>query len=162
LGDDLAKHLPSGDNERQWRHLLNEAQVILHNQPINERRVQQGQVPANSVWFWGAGALPEWVRTKFTRVVSVDGEVAALAKLANIAAIETDWSADSASENILLDLSNAGDGERLDDYLIRIDGALRKKKIRELRIASADGARFAYAPSHRWRFWHAIKPLKTR
>ena len=28
LGDDLAKHLPSGDNERQWRHLMNEAQVI--------------------------------------------------------------------------------------------------------------------------------------
>jgi hypothetical protein len=162
LGDDLAKHLPSGDNERQWRHLLNEAQVILHNQAINLRRIQQGQPPANSVWFWGAGVLPEWVRTKFTRVVSADGEVAALARLANVAAVETDWSVDSVSENILLDLGNAGDGERLDGHLARIDSRLRNKKIGELRIAFADGERYIYAPSHRWRFWRSIKSLMTR
>ena len=161
LGDDLAKHLPSGDNERQWRHLLNEAQVILHNQPVNERRIRQGQLPANSVWFWGAGVLPEWVRTKFTQVVSADGEVAALAKLANAVAVGADWSVDSASENILLDLGNAGDGERLDGHLMRVNDALRNKKIVELRIASSDGARYLYAPSHRWRFWRSIKPLKT-
>jgi hypothetical protein len=159
LGDDLAKHLPSGDNERQWRHLLNEAQVILHNQPVNERRIRQGQLPANSVWFWGAGVLPEWVRTKFTQVVSADGEVAALAKLANAVAVGADWPVDSASENILLDLGNAGDGERLEGHLTRVNDALRSKKIVELRIASADGARYAYAPSHRWRFWRSIKPL---
>src|ERR1700722_658876 len=159
LGDDLAKHLPSGDNERQWRHLLNEAQVILHNQPVNERRIRQGQLPANSVWFWGAGVLPEWVRTKFTGVVSAGVEVAALAKLANAVAVGADWSVDSASENILLDLGNAGDGERLDGHLTRLNDALRHKKIVELRIASSDGARYAYAPSHRWRFWRSIKPL---
>ncbi len=135
--------------------------MILHNQPINERRIQQGQLPANSVWFWGAGVLPEWVRTKFTHVVSADVEVAALAKLANVAAVGADWSGDSVSENILLDLGNTGDGERLDCYLTRIDDALRKKKIGELRIATADGARLAYTPSHRWRFWRSIKPLKT-
>jgi hypothetical protein len=162
LGDDLAKHLPSGDNERQWRHLLNEAQVILHNQPMNERRVQQGQLPANSVWFWGAGVLPEWVRAKFSRVVSADGEVAALAKMANVATVETVWSTDSVSENILLDLGNAGDGERLDGHLTRIDDGLRSKNIGELIIASADGGRYVYASSHRWRFWRSIKPLQSR
>src|SRR5262249_36634556 len=59
LGADLLTHFPHGDNERQWRHLLNEAQVILHNHPVNQRRAQRGQVTANSVWFWGAGALPD-------------------------------------------------------------------------------------------------------
>ena len=63
-------------------------------------------------------------------------EVAALAKLANVAAVEADWSVDSAAANVLLDLGNAGDGERLDGQLARIDGALRNKKIDELRIAS--------------------------
>ncbi|MEP6485454.1 MAG: phosphoglycerate mutase [Rudaea sp.] len=159
LGDDLARHLPSGDNERQWRHLLNEAQVILHNQPINERRTRCGQIPANSVWFWGAGALPDWVRTTFTHVVSADPEVVALAKMANVAVIESDWSTAAMAENSLLDLGNAGDGDRLDGYLIRIDDGLRTRKIRELKIAFADGARYAYSPSHRWRFWRSIKPL---
>ncbi|HEY7871742.1 MAG TPA: phosphoglycerate mutase, partial [Rudaea sp.] len=37
LGDDLMQHLPRGDNERQWRSLFNEAQVILHNHSVNER-----------------------------------------------------------------------------------------------------------------------------
>jgi hypothetical protein len=159
LGDDLARHLPSGDNERQWRHLLNEAQVILHNEPANERRIQRGRLPANSVWFWGAGALPEWVRTKFTRVVSADSEVTALADIARVAAIETDWSNTSTPENILLDLGNSGDGERLDGYLTRIDDALRRKDVGELKIASADGSRFVYSPSHRWRFWRSVRPI---
>ena len=72
LGDDLMRHLPRGDNERQWRSLFNEAQVILHNHPVNARRVQRGQVPANSLWFWGAGKLPDWVRTRFAQVASRD------------------------------------------------------------------------------------------
>ena len=161
LGDDLARHLPSGDNERQWRHLLNEAQVILHNEPVNERRIGQGQLPANSVWFWGAGVLPEWVRSKFARVVSADVEVTALAKIAGVGTIETDWSENSAEQNILLDLGNAGDGERLDGYLARIEYSVRREEISELKISSADGTRYLFSPSHRWRFWRSIKPIAT-
>src|SRR4051812_46074377 len=62
LGADLLPFLPSGDNQRQWHHLLNEAQVILHNHPLNAQRAARGQVAVNSVWFWGAGKLPDWVR----------------------------------------------------------------------------------------------------
>ena len=64
LGDDLfdapARQAPEG---RRWRALLSEAQVVLHNHPLNAQRVAAGLAPVNSLWFWGAGALPDHVRT---------------------------------------------------------------------------------------------------
>jgi len=47
--------------------LLNEAQMVLHAHPLNEAR----DLPINSVWFWGAGRLPE-VPTKRWHSVSAD------------------------------------------------------------------------------------------
>lgn len=38
--------------------LQNEVQMLLHEHPINEARLQQGQKPVNSFWLSGAGALP--------------------------------------------------------------------------------------------------------
>ena len=97
LGADLLPHLPSGDNERQWRHLLNEAQVTLHNHPLNARRLQRGQVPVNSVWFWGAGKLPDWVRTPFAQVFTNDPVALALAKLAQVEAAPVEARPDAFS-----------------------------------------------------------------
>lgn len=141
LGDDLMRHLPSGDNERQWRHLFNEAQVILHNHPVNARRAQRGAVPANTVWFWGAGKLPEWVRAPFTRVASNDDVTIALAKLAKIPVVESKTaSAELAADEAVLINATA---------VPELDAA--KFKTIDLRFAS--GARIRYKSWHRWRFW---------
>lgn len=42
-----------------WLRLSNEIQMLLHAQPLNEQRRQTGLPEANSLWFWGAGQLPE-------------------------------------------------------------------------------------------------------
>ena len=160
LGDDMARHLPTGDNERQWRHLLNEAQVILHNHPLNAARVQRGLPAANSVWFWGEGALPEWVRTPLTRVVSADEPVVALARRAKVPHIDSGWNAQDPAiraDTILLDLGSASDAQGLDVHLTDIDAALKRRGVTSLRIVSADGTRGTYKPSHNWRFWRTSK-----
>ena len=160
LGDDMARHLPSGDNERQWRHLLNEAQVILHNHPLNAARAQRGLSPANSVWFWGEGALPEWVRTPLTRVISGHDPVVALARLAKVAHIDSGWNAEdpaNRADTILLDLGSASDAQSVDVHLANLDAALKRKYVTSLRIVSADGARAIYKPSHAWRVWRSVK-----
>lgn len=41
------------------RRLQNEMQMLLYTHPVNERRVQQGLLPVNSIWFSGTGDLPE-------------------------------------------------------------------------------------------------------
>ena len=145
LGDDLLRHLPSGDNERQWRSLFNEAQVILHNHPINIERVRRDLPAANSLWFWGAGMLPEWVRAPYTRVASEDAAAVALAKLAKIAVANAGATlADlSANEALLIDTANA-----------TIPGVGDFSSI-DLRFSS--GERFRYKAWHRWRFWRRVR-----
>jgi hypothetical protein len=160
LGDDMARHLPSGDNERQWRHLLNEAQVILHNHPLNASRAQRGLSPANSVWFWGEGALPDFVRTPMTRVVSGDEPIVALARLAKVAHVDTGWNAEdpaNRADTILLDLGSASDAQSVDVHLSNLESALKRRYVTSLRIVSADGKRCVYKPAHAWRVWRPIK-----
>ena len=41
---------------RGLRTLQNEAQMLLHNHPLNEAREAQGRLPVNSVWISGSGA----------------------------------------------------------------------------------------------------------
>src|SRR4029079_18720879 len=141
LGDDLMRHLPSGDNERQWRHLFNEAQIILHNHPVNARRARRDAGPANTVWFWGAGKLPEWVRAPFTRIASKDEVTIALAKLAKIPLVER--------KAALAEL--AADESVLIDATVMPDLGAAKFKSIDLRFAS--GERIRYKSWHRLRFW---------
>lgn len=145
LGDDLMQHLPRGANERQWRHLLNEAQVILHNHPVNVRRAQRGLPTANSVWFWGAGSLPDWVRTRITHAVSDDPIVAALAKRAGI---------------VTTGLDQAGKGLPSEGAVLVDAAALPPIDVRLfdcIDLLFASGERFRYKPWHRWRFWRRIR-----
>jgi hypothetical protein len=161
LGDDLMQHLPQGENERQWRHLLNEAQVILHNHPVNARRVQHGQMPANSLWFWGPGTLPEWVRTPFGRVFSSDDIVIALARLAKVAVAAPEPAAVfhiEAKDTLLLDLAYIRDPMALKrDWLDPLDAAFKRRKFKVLHLRFSTGERVSVKPLHRWRFWRRIK-----
>jgi hypothetical protein len=44
--------------DAKWRNALTEAQMILSEHDVNARRESEGKPAINSVWFWGAGALP--------------------------------------------------------------------------------------------------------
>jgi hypothetical protein len=143
LGDDLMRHLPRGDNERQWRSLFNEVQVILHNHPVNARRLQRGQVPANSLWFWGAGRLPEWVRTRFGAVASGDPVVAALAQLAKIPVVDAQAAMSETDCDTLLDTTT----------LAEIDA----RRFSGIELSFASGERVHYRHAHRWRFWRRVR-----
>lgn len=71
--------LPSGEDNVYWRRLLTESQMCL--------KAWSGystQTEAYSAWFWGIGALPEAVSSHFDYVLSSQGEVKGLAKLAGI------------------------------------------------------------------------------
>jgi hypothetical protein len=84
LGADLFEQLPKGEEGRRWRALINEAQVVLHNHPVNAARVARGLPPVNSVWLWGAGALPDWVECGLGRIYSDDLLAWALGHRANV------------------------------------------------------------------------------
>jgi len=55
----IGEHLPTGPEGMRWHALMNEVQMALHEHPVNAAREARGELPVNSVWFWGNGALPK-------------------------------------------------------------------------------------------------------
>ena len=72
--------LPAGNEGSVWRRRMNEAQMVLHAHPGNEAREARGELPVNSVWFWGAGELGAAPRLRFREVRTDDPLVRALAE----------------------------------------------------------------------------------
>jgi hypothetical protein len=165
LGDDLKLHLPQGASGKRWRQLFNESQIILHNHAVNERRVARGAVSVNSLWFWGAGALPDWVRSSLTGVFSDALEIHALASLAGVSSQPLDSErleralAQSAESQLLIDLTGLRDDALETGWLRRIDGALRQRGLDSIELLFASGERFRIRPTHRFRFWRRVTRL---
>jgi hypothetical protein len=58
-GQSVDPQLPRGADAAAWHARMNEVQMLLHDHPVNEARETRGQMPVNSLWFWGAGVLPQ-------------------------------------------------------------------------------------------------------
>ncbi len=85
-GRTLEPFLPQGEEARDWRRLINEAQVLLHNHPLNAAREAAGQATANSLWPWGAGSLPAGVLAPAPHIHADHPLVRGLAKRAGVPA----------------------------------------------------------------------------
>jgi hypothetical protein len=54
-GRGIAAAMPQGEDAVLWHSVMNEAQMLLHDHPVNEAREARGALPVNSLWFWGVG-----------------------------------------------------------------------------------------------------------
>jgi hypothetical protein len=54
-GRNIEACLPQGNERAHWRKVMNEAQMVLHQQPCNDARENQGRPTVNSIWVWGTG-----------------------------------------------------------------------------------------------------------
>ncbi|SEA66233.1 phosphoglycerate mutase [Desulfuromusa kysingii] len=54
----IEDHLPQGDGADVLQDLTNSAQMLLNIHPVNNQRIAENKLPANSVWFWGHGRKP--------------------------------------------------------------------------------------------------------
>ncbi|MDB6164703.1 MAG: putative phosphotransferase [Xanthomonadaceae bacterium] len=159
LGTELSDYLiPVDDGDasvtRRWRALLNEVQVVLHNHPHNGRRVAAGQPPINSLWFWGAGVLPDRITTPYTAVQTTDDDLRALSTVAGSGPVDLPkhWSLLQGDQ--LIDLRHARDLESLSrDWLLPAIRAVSRRQLARLSLDLADGNRFEFKSPHRWRFW---------
>jgi len=62
-GRSLRQHLPTGPEAKKWIRLWNEIQMLLFDLPLNQQREAAGQLPINSVWFWGGAPLVKSAQT---------------------------------------------------------------------------------------------------
>ncbi|MBM9603452.1 cofactor-independent phosphoglycerate mutase [Desulfopila inferna] len=42
-----------------WADLLSKAEKVLAQHPVNRKRLANSQLPANSIWLWGEGKMPQ-------------------------------------------------------------------------------------------------------
>jgi hypothetical protein len=154
LGADLFEHLPEGPEGRRWRALLSEAQVVLHNHPLNQQRIAAGLAPVNSLWLWGAGTLPDHVTSRFALLASDDETLAALAAMTQTQVVGRlpHWRIESG--DALFDLRDARDLAVLErDWFAPALASLDTREVDGLRFDFADGAVYAVSRRQRWRFW---------
>ena len=138
LGGQLLAHLPEGEGARLWRRLGNEAQILLHQHPLNATRVARGLPPVNTLWFWGGGRLPTQVTASSTGVRGSDAELSALALAAGIGLEDRGAAVELALTEALRVLPANHDGLLLD-------------------FADGSGLRLARGQGWRW----LRPPLKT-
>jgi hypothetical protein len=162
LGDDIFAHLPAGDLGRRWRRLLSEAQVSLHQHPLNAARVAAGKLPVNSVWFWGPGTLPDHVRIAHRSVISDDLLLAALARRAGVEAhaLPARFEVPAEGVDTIVDLRRVRELSTLErDWIVPVLGAQSREKSLGLLLDFADGVQLRYLRKHRWRVWR--RPAST-
>jgi len=76
--------LPSGPDAMRFHALMNEAQMLLHEHPVNAEREARAEPALNSVWFWGGGVMPAAKDRPFSTVVGDDPLARGLALAAGI------------------------------------------------------------------------------
>jgi len=161
LGDDLGTHLPAGNEGRRWRSLFNEAQIVLHNHPVNAERARRGLPMVNALWFWGAGQLPQWVKCAAKSVLSDDDVVRALAARAGVKTVsaQVDQLSGKVEGDVVLDLTTLRDSTATQAWIERIDTAVQRREFASLRVSLESGERLNVTRGQRWRFWRRLRPL---
>lgn len=155
LGEDLFQHLPQGVEGKRWRVLINEVQVLLHQHPANAGRRARGLPPVNSLWLWGAGALPARVAATHATVIGADPLLAALAARAGVSMrSRSRASVLAAAAGTLVDLQDLPVAEIEQAWWPVIDALLRGQAVQ---LSFASGERGRHRPWHRWRLWRRVR-----
>lgn len=171
IGQGIACALPQGPNAKIWRIRFNELQMLLHASPINRLREQRGQPTLNSLWFWGAGVLPNvalpwqyiWTNEALGRGIAIKAKI--------------EFSTVPDSGDALLDSAASGDCvvvlehttvaaqdnepqawlaalQRLDsDWFAPLLKGLKQGKLASLAIYPCDGRVLHLVRGGIWRFW---------
>jgi len=79
-------NLPSGPDAMRFHGVMNEAQMLLHEHPVNAGREARGEPALNSVWFWGGGVIGAAKDRPFSTVFGDDPLARGLALAAGIPA----------------------------------------------------------------------------
>ena len=156
LGDDLEPHVPRGRDGAKWASLLNEAQVMLHHHRVNEARVARGALPANTVWFWGAGRR-EALKVAFSGVASTDRVVRAVARAAEAPLLEHGQAATTGQVPLLVECWDPASWQW---FCGPGHAALARRLGRgahALELEAWSGERFVYRRGHGWRFWRKAR-----
>lgn len=166
-GRSMSKFLPAGDGARTLQQRMNDAQMLLHEHPVNTARAERGLPAINSIWLWGAGDVPG----RLGGPVFVGGNDAFGAALALQAGCEwcADMTADAAigacaagASGLIVIGAPGGVAGPCDDacgvaafehaWAVPLLSALRRRTLRRLTLIT-DRHVYTTTPIDRFKFW---------
>jgi hypothetical protein len=179
VGRDIDRHLPRGEDALAWHRIINEAQMTLHEHPVNVAREARGLPAVNSIWPWGGGVLPSHTTAPYAAVLSNDPLVRALAAAAHhpLPLDAITWLAEHSKDHAQLmvfdALENAAQNDDLDAWqteLVKLDrdwitpllAASRKNNVADIKLVmpgTIQSFEIELTPSHLWRWWRRQRPL---
>lgn len=166
----------SGARASYWHRILTEAQMLLHDHPVNRARESRGVPVINSLLLWGGGRRPAVPGRLFTHVWSHDPLAGALAVHAGAEQLPTPenaarWFAQRSDPDsrhlIVLDALHqaarydtaaqwSATADRLDELWFGPLAAALGRQLDQLQIAITTPAGNLHGtarPGMRWRFW---------
>jgi hypothetical protein len=84
IGKDVQKYLPYGLEALHWHGVFNEIQMLLFENEVNLAREMRGELPINSVWFWGGGQKTGKLAQPFVKIYGNSDLAEAFARVAGI------------------------------------------------------------------------------
>jgi hypothetical protein len=172
--------LPAGPERKQWHRILNEVQMVLHASNVNSERQNSGQLPVNSLWFWGGGKLPEFGRSDWSQVWSSEVLSLGLAKVTRTPCLSVPKNSKAwleqvnapgehliIYEDIALQTENdlnvwCRELQKFEnEWLIPLLEALRTGDIDQLTVNPCDGRTFGLTKSRLKHWWRRRKPIQS-
>lgn len=149
-----------------WYQLMNEIQMFLHSHEVNQKRLQDGRLPINSLWCWGAG---EYIQPKSAHTLWYCDEpgLEAYAERSDIEhqAVSAVADTELIDNSLIVDLSllsalKSSDDQDLSRLLVKLEQQLFQPLLRQVRANQIklrlrlghDNDLFISAAS-RYRFW---------
>lgn len=181
VGRDIHPYLPQGPDGKTWHTVLNELQILLHASAVNAERERSGQLPINSLWFWGGGILPKIAPARWAQVWSQEPVSLAWARLGELRSAETPASFDRWHEQavtpgehlVIVDQSYGalqhGALPEWIEFLKRLEhkwmepllDALKQGELDSVTLWADSGPSYTLAAKHVWRWWRRRRQLEA-
>ena len=161
-GASLHDYLPFGVNGKRWQGYLNEIQMLLHEHPVNNAREARGELPVNSVWFWGGGYLPSLAQKKWAQVWSDAVVALGLAKLSHVprmgvpadARIWLNAATTPGDHLLVLPAVTSEDLADMEaDWFVPLYEALKNRRLQRLTLHFLNGAAYSVDAAGLRRWW---------
>lgn len=161
-GHNIDIWMPRGENERAWRKLQNEIQMLWHIHPLNAQREASGLNIINSAWLHsGSAAL-----AKQDKHYRADARVAQV-----LAASQSEETTTVLLDHFLEPSINSDWAYWLeamhtleDNWFAPVLQAIKQRQLKRLDLVFSDAGSlttFTLTPHHLWKFWRkaSLAPL---
>ncbi|MDJ0700788.1 MAG: hypothetical protein QNJ07_13105 [Woeseiaceae bacterium] len=157
-GDRPDAWLPAGEGADDYRRLISEVEMALHDHAVNVERVERGLPPVNSLWIWGGGHAPERKELDLPPLFSDDPLLAGYWECGT--SVSYQWPADieaclqeSANGIVAVAPDLVDDIPFLEHCIAVMSRALARGVLSSVILLSRDGLRADLGRRDELRFW---------